>query len=426
MKDLANERAEVCSKLEEFNFEPVNAEGLLPNGTGSWQRLEPEIESCDVFVLILGESYGWIPTTGPRASEGKSVTELEYDAAQRVGLPVLAFQKRLVGGNAPSDEDAKLREAFRARVNDWAGGVFRGEFELARDLAKNVGHAVVGVVTEDFLRVRTRKERTPAPNAAASSCAEYRDRTTVELPRQLVLDVSSQQTVLFLGAGASLQAGLPSAAAFVDAMVERIRSVDDEYTPASSGTLFNAVATDYVSLLGTTELHTLAKRLLIPAFAAEPTIAHRISVRLFDAVLTTNFDTLLEQACESEDLSPPPRQTNGGRIVKLHGSIDAPETLILTENNIADLEKNQPQLWADALDLLTTRTLLSVGTSLRDPSIVRLLQACQPNLRGWVVLPEFSKADEIRLAKWGLTAIRGDADNVLEALAVAVGQVERA
>jgi Domain of unknown function (DUF4062) len=56
MKDLRNERAEVVNGLGEFGFEPVHTENWLPSGTASWNRIENEIASSDVFVLILGET----------------------------------------------------------------------------------------------------------------------------------------------------------------------------------------------------------------------------------------------------------------------------------------------------------------------------------------------------------------------------------
>ena len=89
MKDLANERDAVRRRLLEFNFEPVNAEGWSPTGVGSWQRIEQEIESSDVFLLMLGERYGWIPSQGPGGGQGFSVTHLEYRKAVELGLPVL-------------------------------------------------------------------------------------------------------------------------------------------------------------------------------------------------------------------------------------------------------------------------------------------------------------------------------------------------
>src|ERR1043165_1420234 len=87
MKDLVNERDAVCRKLRDFNFDPVNAESWLPDGSKSWERIASELETSDLFVLLLGESYGWKPTTGPKADLGLSVTEIEYREARDQGIP---------------------------------------------------------------------------------------------------------------------------------------------------------------------------------------------------------------------------------------------------------------------------------------------------------------------------------------------------
>ena len=62
--ELENERAAVVQRLRLFNFEPVNAEGWLPDGGGIWATIERQIRESDLFVLILGERYGWIPKAG--------------------------------------------------------------------------------------------------------------------------------------------------------------------------------------------------------------------------------------------------------------------------------------------------------------------------------------------------------------------------
>jgi hypothetical protein len=131
MRDLANERDAVCRRLSSFNFEPVNAEGWLTTGTKIWPRILQEIESCDVFVLILGERYGWIPTEGPQSDLGLSVTHLEYRAARDLGIPILPFPKRLSFDTERDSEDAQKRDQFRTEVNEWAEGQYVTEFELA-------------------------------------------------------------------------------------------------------------------------------------------------------------------------------------------------------------------------------------------------------------------------------------------------------
>lgn len=406
MRDLASERDLVVRRLREFNFEPVNAEGLLPDGTGSWERLEPEIRSSDVFVLLLGESYGWVPDSGPMAGTGKSVTELELDVASEAGIPVLVFVQRLPYGTSPDTR----RDDFRSRVAAWDGGWFRAEFDLAADLAEAVGRALVELVTKEFRR-RGRRSETVSPS-----------RQAVVLPDRLVETILDRTAVLLLGAGASLEAGMPSAAAFVEAMIERIQEVDPRYRPGVSGASFNAVASDFVSMLGPDRLHDLARRLVGSPSLGDPTEAHRAASSLFDLVLTTNYDRLLERAANGDRFAV---LTGDGEIsatsgepqlVKLHGSISDPREMVMTESELALLEESRPRLWGSLQQVLRQRPLLTVGSSLRDPSIVRLLESCRPHLRGWAVLYGASEAERRRVARFGLEALTGDANSVLTAL----------
>lgn len=422
MLDLANERAEVCRRLAELNFEAVNAEGLLPNGARSWERLQPEIESSDLFVLILGEKYGWIPPTGPGAADGKSVTEMEYDAARSAGLPILVFSRPLRHSTAPATDDERRRDAFRAAVEAWEDGYFRTEFELARDLADKVAQAVVGYITDRLRAFEVEQRRTA--RVPRHTVKPEHGPETLQLPPGLVDAVADRRVILMLGAGASLQAGMPSADAFVTAMVEQIREDHGDYRAPASGTQFNAVATDFESLLSEERLWEVAQELVDPPYVDGPTTAHRVSARLFDIMLTTNYDTLLERATETEGMDvgvisseaseaelQRPRQ-----IIKLHGSISDPRGLVLTESDLAGLEMKRPRLWARVQKLLRERPLLVVGSSLRDPSIVRLLESCRPHVQGWAVVYEPNAAEKLRLGRWGLEAIPGDADGVLLAL----------
>jgi hypothetical protein len=406
MRDLANERDAVVSRLRQFNFEPVNAEGLLPDGTSSWDRLEPEIRSSDVFVLLLGESYGWIPSSGPRAGEFKSVTELEFDVARDAGLPILVFMQRLQHG-APPDE---RRDDFRRRLGAWDGGYFRTEFDLASDLAEKVGRALVELITEGFRKADRPPTPSPPPDA------------DIVLPDALVESVANRSAILFLGAGASLQAGMPSAAAFIQAMIDRIQAIDPKYRLGFSGTAFNAVASDFESVLGPERLHELAQQLVNPESLGAPTEAHHIASRLFDVVLTTNYDLLVERALEGRtvdvvagegDLSADPSAVH---LVKLHGSISEPQGMVLTESDLADFERSRPRLWASVQALLRAHPILIVGSSLRDPSIIRLFESCRPDMYGWAVLYDPNEAERRRVARWGLGVVQGNADSVLAAL----------
>src|SRR5215213_1406742 len=132
--DLENERNQVVTRVRQLNFEPVNAEGWVTTGTPPWERIRQELESCHLFVLLLGKRYGYIPTHGPGAADGLSVTHMETRQARELGLPVLPFLKRLKYGSEPDER----RDRFREEVSDWAAGGVVNEFDLADDLADKV------------------------------------------------------------------------------------------------------------------------------------------------------------------------------------------------------------------------------------------------------------------------------------------------
>lgn len=430
MTDLVNERYQVAQRLEAMNFEPVFAEVLGPDGSGSWDRISAAIASCDVVVLVLGERYGWVPDSGPLAADGLSVTELEYREAQRLELPILPFRKRLGYSIDRDSDDAVQRDRFRAEVARWDGGRFLREFELAHDLAEKVAHAVTSLLTDRFLD----PNRRPADVPEHASTPVASPPPTV--PSGLAESVAAGEVVAFYGAGVSLASGLPSAVAFADAIVSRILDLFPDYVPPTSGTYLNAVAADLEALANREELERTVEAIVSPPWTAEPTLAHRVGGRLFRQIITTNFDNLLEQALTdlgdfgatiptAGDTVHIQRSYRAGEtsgpltdfeLIKLHGSLRDPSTLVLTDHDLSNLARTRPRIWGSILELLRRKSLLVLGSSLRDPSLVALLDSVGPGLRGWVVLPTFGDAERARLRSWGLEPIASTADSFIEAL----------
>ena len=430
MKDLASERDAVCRRLRDFNFEPVNAEGWLPTGTGSWARISQEIESSDVFLLLLGERYGWIPTEGPQSHLGLSVTHLEYKEARRRGLPILPFLKKLAYDTDRGSDEAKKRDAFREEIARWAEGHLVAQFELASDLADSAGHSLVGLLSDDFLS-RAIRERAPLAEQTAR-LLEVRfgppvAEPYVEIPARLAAAVAKREAVLFAGAGISMSAGLPSAAAFAEHLAQVLYKNDPEYAVSPVGAVFAAIASD-VQASNSREvlLHEVGK-LLDPPQGLQPTVAHTQAVRLFNLILTTNWDNLFERAAAAHGEHLPVIADEialglpGRVIIKLHGSLENPASLLLTESDVLGMDKSRPRLWEAARSILRDRMLVVVGTSLRDPSIIRLFMDSHPRSSGYFVVPKFFAATAARLQAWNLQCIAADADSFFARLADVVG-----
>jgi hypothetical protein len=232
MEDLANERELIVDRLRSFNFECVNAEGMLPNGRRSWQRISEELDSSHLLILILGDRYGWIPTSGPLSDQNLSVTHGEYLRARQLSIPVLPFFKRLSYSGSSETEDAKRRDLFRREVGEWEGGQFRAEFDRALDLAQKVASAVTALLSDHFQRtaVQNRMDRLPVPPTPAP--------TPVPIPEGLLSSIRNKETLLFAGSGISLAAGLPSMSVFAAQFLRLIRQRVPGYEPSVVGTGF--------------------------------------------------------------------------------------------------------------------------------------------------------------------------------------------
>jgi hypothetical protein len=428
MKDLVNERRAVEKQLRAFNIEPVNAEGWLPDGTKSWERIEREIRSSDVFVLIVGERYGWIPDKGPKSGLGRSVTHLEADEARALGLPVLPFLKELAYETGRRSGEAKRRDAFRAEVGSWDSGHFIAKFDDAFDLAEKVGGAVIGLLTDEFQRGRIRSRvqvvRSSSVALAGDSPAQ-KPPMIPTLPPRLVEAVANNKAVLFAGSGVSLAAGLPSAAFFAQSLIRIVRSTFPEYEANPVGSAFAGLATDVEGLAGgRAGLVEAVVGLVSPPQGLQPTPAHFMAVDLFDQIVTTNYDTLFEQADRTRGNSRPVLSSEiageslpDRAILNLHGSIDQPDSLVLVEREVLLLDQARPRLWRAVRDLLARKLVVVVGSSLRDPSIVRLFTEAGPHVSGYFIVPEFWGTTVARLRGWNLECIGADAESFLKALA---------
>lgn len=87
------------------------------------------VDSCDVFILLLGATAGW------KTSSGKFVIEEEYDRAVQRKLPIFVFLQETI-----RDTDA---EKFANRLSDYIHGHFRTTFRTPIDLRNAVSTALL-------------------------------------------------------------------------------------------------------------------------------------------------------------------------------------------------------------------------------------------------------------------------------------------
>lgn len=423
MVDLVNERRSVCNKLIDFNFEPVNAEGLLPNGHSSWDKIAKEIRSCDIFILIIGEKYGWVPKRGPESEKGLSVTHLEFIEAQSLGIPILPFIKELSYDTVRRSNDAKKRDLFRKAVMDWDGGRFISKFSLAEDLGQRVGRSVISLLTEEFQEI---KQRATAVTVNASKLIDDSVSSVpiFNIPSELVTKIKNKDVVLFAGSGVSLSTGIPSASAFSEKLAQVIIESNSDYYINNVGSVFAGIATDLEILKGRRQLIDAVCSLIRTPHGSEPSIAHLNAVKAFDQIITTNYDTHFEEAARIQGISLqlinneisesclPPNKT----LIKVHGSYESPDSLLLTEQDILLMDKTRKNLWNALINLLTSKTVLVIGTSLRDPSIIRLFTEAGA-ISGYFITPQIYGYTQDLAKRWNLRCLKADANSFFKSIA---------
>lgn len=108
---------------------PVMSETFGARAHSSETACITEVQQCDVYVVVLGANYGYVP-------EGHtiSVTHAEYRAAQDSHRPTLAFVQDV--------EMEPKQRAFKKEVEAYQSGQFRQAFSAPEELKDGVVKAL--------------------------------------------------------------------------------------------------------------------------------------------------------------------------------------------------------------------------------------------------------------------------------------------
>ncbi len=211
-------------------------------------------------------------------------------------------------------------------------------------------------------------------------------------PLQRLFEKRTQLTP-FVGAGVTMLAapdiaasswhgllneGLSACQRLVSGLPENWRQLNQERLEKADVTTYLSIADEITRRLETAgELHSWIRFQFLPLKGRSIDL-HGHICRLRRLVLTTNYDTLLEEASDmdtvvltdSADVSDVLDSDDRKAVVHLHGVASRPETIVLGSWQYQKLSENSPaQFWQNSLLAPRHVVFIGCGDGLHDPNI---------------------------------------------------------
>lgn len=215
------------------------------------------------------------------------------------------------------------------------------------------------------------------------------DRTA----RSLATKARSGQLALFIGAGVSMSAGLPSWTDLLDTLQRGMVDPLQEKSGLNELDIAELIERETGSLKAST-VSAIGK----PMRAG---LSHFLLADLrCEQVVTTNFDPLYELSARAgvdRSVRVLPWESvddRGPWILKMHGDVEHPDTIILSRSDFIRYGSSHGPAGAVLQSLMLSRHLLVVGASLTDDNFLRLAyeveeyvakSAAEPRILGTVV-----------------------------------------
>jgi hypothetical protein len=225
--------------------------------------------------------------------------------------------------------------------------------------------------------------------------------------------------LLFIGAGVSVEAGLPAWPVAMEMLAEHISQRDASLAQVmrdriKSGKFLEAA--EFYNLADTDESFKIYG--LETVFGKEPKITDRLRslIRLIpSSFVTTNYDLVIENTWSdvygknilslrniSEEFVTAHRSLNTGKqfVIHIHGSMEAPRDIVFSKSHFDDLLKID-EYFHFLRHVFMTKSIIFIGLSFRDPALRRFLDYAGEKLSLICERPSFAiiERNEVDLAQ---------------------------
>ncbi len=218
------------------------------------------------------------------------------------------------------------------------------------------------------------------------------------IPQALIDALKGNNCALFVGAGLSVGAGLPTWKGLLTTLIQEVkalpydtRSIVRQYNALLSDTSkYLMLAQDIKDTLTADKFYDVLARIFGNP-ALQPTPTHSALTKIsFSFVITTNYDRLIEKAyikaSKVGEIPPTLTQTNSRDIaykiwnneffiLKAHGDVAVRrDEIVMTESDYRSILFKNPGFQSAIQVLFSTKSLLFIGTSFTDPDFILLMR----------------------------------------------------
>ena len=251
----------------------------------------------------------------------------------------------------------------------------------------------------------------------------------IKIPDQLLDAIAKRECIFFIGAGLSIEAGLPSS----QEIAEKLLSILKRNGYSKDSQPLHKIAQDFENIRGRADLTKTIYEIIsqkLRDIKKEPyDLLSQIQPQPID-IVTTNWDKGIEESYGRvninvilDDRSLPQHTASKTNLLKIHGDLDNLMEATITENDYAKYKEKHPGFYEKVCTLLRENTVLFIGYSTEDWDFLEMYLKIDNELKPkanprYCVIPEKSPELSSRLKNLGITLIEAKAGEFLSSLVV--------
>lgn len=371
---------------------------MIPDAAG---RLDPreraEFQAEQVFAIPVHVADSLSPEATPVLTAvpyyGVTHADLLRERVRHFFLVAdrVVHQQNAAGRRMPRERPLVALPMFGHRGGGGGpvqGDILRVLYDEARSATSTYGFDVALVVpdprTYDLAQVIRRDIGRGWPALSADE---------LQHAQRLATDATRGRLVPFMGSGISVSAGAPTWAGLITALALAADVPDDttRLLAESQDVLDQAeyLHKEFNSKHPESPLafaQAVIDAVNMPRYGLGPALLASLTA---EQAITLNYDRLFEMAASDAGLERrviPGDATGGDRwLLKLHGSVETPESIVLTRDHYLRYSTDRDSLTSLAKATLMTRRLLFVGFGMTDThfhEIAHDVRRARPNTRG--------------------------------------------